>query len=544
MIALAALLLSTPLVPQAEDAGRLIPADATVLVRFDSLSALADLGNAFARAAGETARLDAGQILTAMQCPLDVAALDLGRPVWFAVAIDAAAPVPSMTWVAAVKDAPAARQLEADLQGGPFEPVFQGEFVGFSMRPGYVAADQANPLLAAMAPGLVSVHVDLGRLMQAFGPILDMGMQQARMQAESAVLEQETGGFDLAPLMESYFDGIDMVLASAQSLSLAVEHRGDRQALTSSLLVRAGSPLDGWESDTRVDLAHLAGYLHEQDSIQMVGAWDWADFQRRFGSFVEAALEAYPDELATQLGAIWDEQVALAGELLPGVAASVRFGSQGIEGVYALRARDPAKVIARMGEILAGIEAPESAFSFEPLESLEAGERTATRWRMRMDWDAFARLAPEDSGKLREIFEKTYGKELQVGMVTAGEDLVVLFGSDSSVRNAFEHGAPGRSLRPALARLLERSGGGTPSFAYILDLGRLTSSIGELVAAVSPDEAVPLPQGPMELGYWFSVRGALWSGGIETDLEQLRGFVRELRDLDEGEGLEDEADDR
>lgn len=544
MIALAALLLSTPLVPQAEDAGRLIPADATVLVRFDSLSALADLANAFASAAGETARLDAGQILTAMQCPLDVAALDLGRPVWFAVAIDAAAPVPSMTWVAAVKDAPAARQLEADLQGGPFEPVFQGEFVGFSMRPGYVAADQANPLLAAMAPGLVSVHVDLGRLMQAFGPILDMGMQQARMQAESAVLEQETGGLDLAPLMESYFDGIDMVLASAQSLSLAVEHRGDRQALTSSLLVRAGSPLDGWESDTRVDLAHLAGYLHEQDSIQMVGAWDWADFQRRFGSFVEAALEAYPDELATQLGAIWDEQVALAGELLPGVAASVRFGSQGIEGVYALRARDPAKVIARMGEILAGIEAPESAFSFEPLESLEAGERTATRWRMRMDWDAFARLAPEDSGKLREIFEKTYGKELQVGMVTAGEDLVVLFGSDSSVRNAFEHGAPGRSLRPALARLLERSGGGTPSFAYILDLGRLTSSIGELVAAVSPDEAVPLPQGPMELGYWFSVRGALWSGGIETDLEQLRGFVRELRDLDEGEGLEDEEDDR
>lgn len=544
MIALAALLLSTPLVPQAEDAGRLIPADATVLVRFDSLSALADLGNAFARAAGETARLDAGQILTAMQCPLDVAALDLGRPVWFAVAIDAAAPVPSMTWVAAVKDAPAARQLEADLQGGPFEPVFQGEFVGFSMRPGYVAADQANPLLAAMAPGLVSVHVDLGRLMQAFGPILDMGMQQARMQAESAVLEQETGGFDLAPLMESYFDGIDMVLASAQSLSLAVEHRGDRLALTSSLLVRAGSPLDGWESDTRVDLAHLAGYLHEQDSIQMVGAWDWADFQRRFGSFVEAALEAYPDELATQLGAIWDEQVALAGELLPGVAASVRFGSQGIEGVYALRARDPAKVIARMGEILAGIEAPESAFSFEPLESLEAGERTATRWRMRMDWDAFARLAPEDSGKLREIFEKTYGKELQVGMVTAGEDLVVLFGSDSSVRNAFEHGAPGKPLRPALARLLERSGGGTPSFAYILDLGRLTSSIGELVAAVSPDEAVPMPQGPMELGYWFSVRGALWSGGIETDLEQLRGFVRELRDLDEGEGLEDEEDDR
>lgn len=546
MIALAALLLSTPLPVQTEDAARLIPADATILVRFDSLSGLADLANSFVAAVGMEERLDAATMVAQMKCPLDASALDLGKPIWFAVAIDPAAPVPAMTWVAAVKDAVAAKRLQEELHGGPYDLLFQGEFVGFSMRPDYAAAAEPSPLVAAMAPGLVSLHVDLGALMQAFGPVLDMGLQQARMQMESTALEQETGGFDLAPLMESYFDGIEVALGSVQSLDVALERRGDRLAMTTSLLARPDSAMDGWESDVRVDLARLAGHLHEEDSLQMLGAWDWADFQRRFGSFIEAALDAYPPELSTQLGKVWDEQVALADELLPGVASSVRFGAQGVEGVYALRAKDPAKVVARLGEILASFTAPENVFSFEAQEPLVDGERRAVLWRMRMDWDALARLAPEDSDELKELFEKIYGSEALIGLVASADEVVVLFGTAASVREAFGRSGHPTPLRPALARLLERSGGGTPSFAYTFDFGRLMASMRDLMSVISPDEMPPMPGGPMEIGYWFSIRGALWSGGMETDLQQVRAFVKAMADLEEerrsGEGESEEEE--
>jgi hypothetical protein len=531
MLSFAPLLLALAPSLQDQDAAHLIPADAIVLLRLGSLQGLADIVTTVSTAAGEATGLDPAQILAGLQLPLDPSTLDLSKPIWMAVAIDPAAPVPALTWVAAVKDAVAAKRLESDLAGGPMAPVFQGDFVGFSMRAGYAVSETPSPLVAAMAPGLVSLHVDLAALVQAFGPIIDMGMKQARMEMEALPMDQS--GFDLAPMMEEYLDAIEALLDSAQSLDFALERRGERLAFSGSLLARAGSAMDGWESDARVDLATLAGHLDPLDSIQMLGAWDWAAMQRRLGSFVEAALDAYPEEMARQMTVLWDEQVAMADQFLPGVASSFHLDAQGVRGVYVLRAKDPALVIERLGAIMEGFTGPESMVSFERGEPLASGERHATLWRVNVSWDAFDELGEGEGQQARRFMEEFYGKELCLAMATNGPDQVVTYmGPEARVRAAFERGSGDSPTRPGLTRLLERAGSGAPSFVYLFDFGRLLGSVNQAIGAFAPGEAAVLPDLPLEFGNWFSIRGALWSAGVEADLGQIVRYVQAATQLE------------
>jgi len=544
LVALAALALASAPALAQDEAARLVPADAAVLVRFESVEGVLALVHAFDSLQEAPVPLDANLLLSGLGVLGDVSAVDAKHPLYFALSFDAKSMGPMQTWVVPTTDPVAYLKPVSEL-GALMPSASLGSYVGLSQNPGYAAAAAPSALATRLAPGLVSAHVDLGALMTLFGPMIQMGLTQAEQMIDTMPVDPNVP-IDVQPMMESYFAGLRVALDSAQGLDFAIERAGDHLGFSSAFTARAGSALDGWESPERIDLAALSGLVDPKSSGQMVLAVDWQAFMKRFGSFLDAAIDMYPAALADDLDRMLTAQEEVMALLQPGLAVDFDIGPDGIRAAYVLRSQKPAEVVAAVEKAVAGFTEKPGFLRMEGPARVTVEGLEARTWKMKIEIERLMdALQVEEPGMTvdgngvspspQAILDRLYGSDLRVGLVTKGEYVLLAIGNgdaflDAPVRRLNAPTAAG----PAVARLLQRSGGGTPSLVYHLDLGQGLGQIMNSVQSLVP--AFPgtftWPDQPLTLDAWGSIRGPVWSWGTSVSLAEILGFARAMRALD------------
>ncbi len=522
----------TAAAPSAGDASRLVPAEATIVVRLESVASLLDLVHVFGPLGGEpVASLDAATVLAGLQVPCDASAVDPRRPLFLAIALDPARPAPAMTWVLPIADT-RAFHASFDAAEGQVQQASVPGYIGLSTQAGYAASAAPNPLAARLRPGVVSAHADLATLIRMYRPLIDMGLRQL----ETAVYQDPDPGeqgLDLLPMMEWYAELLTTVVDSAEALDLACERQGDELALVFDFTALAGSELDGWESEQPIDVAPLLARLDTESMYQIALAADPVELWERSGDFFESMFGVYPEPLRSSLQELLDAQETLMELLLPGVALSGDLGPAGVRGVYLLRSARVDEFRARFETLASELAGPGSLFQLQDGRDLELDGLAARGWRVRIDLDVMRGMmegmqpdAPGVETELQEfeqVMQTIYGHDLHLGLAAGfgGGQLIalVLAGDEQELRDVLLGLATPRAPSPALACGLQRAGGSTPAYAYHFDLGRGLAAFSNLHGAPA------FANLPFAFDSWGSIHGRTWTWGLAMNTRELLAFA-------------------
>ena len=530
-LALLAVLAQTP------SPAALVPADATVLVRFESLQRLADLAAAFGELSPD-ATPAAGEFLPLLQYPGAAAAVDPAQPVFISVSFSPELPAPSLAWI--VPLLPGA-EAGIDNTEGVLSLHQEGNYLAVHARPGVERPGAPSALVAALEPGIVSVHVDLARLVELFRPLIDMGLRQGEMELASMESGEDVP-FDPEEMFEWFFDKAHETVDSAEALDLALGRKGSLLELRGRYRVKAGSAQVFGPVST-VPLASLAGHLDPTHPLQLVASGTWNDFMRPMADLVDVALEAYPEPLATDLGHVLELQRALSDVLLPGIAVSGDFTEEGIHVVYVLRAKDSARVMAGIQDMVLALDGGDGMIAVGPAEPLSVGGFEGRVLPVDMRIGAVQALAAssvgasepeaEELARMEEALHTIYGRHLRLALASRGEYVVmVLANNDALLRDDLA-----RLAKPALpaAKMLdlaEQVPAGSLGVAYHLDFGRMMSRMMSAMSGLL-DQPVPLLfDQEFSLDTWGGALDREYVGGVRLDIAELIAFGQKMASLE------------
>ena len=469
-------LCSFPLRPQADEAGRLLPADATVLVRIESTRAWNEFVRAFAPLGGEeTAKHDLQAVLDEMAdadvAPEDRPQVDPDGAMYLALSFDPAAGA-AFTFVAPVTNGRAFR-LHPTFTSGRQQTAQLGNLVGVSTTPGYAVSAAPSPLVGSLRPGLISVHVDLAKIIAAFRPLVDMGLHQAETAMDDVA--NEDMAFDLEPLMEAYLSGARTVIDSAESLDLTLTREGDE----------VGMRFDYTERGERValqqvtDVTPLLGYLDPASSAQMAFSGKWPQYVGLFEEFVEAVLEVYPEPLRSDMARMLDMQHEIEPLLAPGMVLGFDFGPQGMHASYVMRSDRPAELMAKLEEMIRSLDREDGFVRIGEAEPLALPNIQGRSWPFVIQYESLAQmikdmadaqdqLPHEAEHQFMESMRSIYGRDMRMAIAHKGALVAVCFGG-GRLRAEHRPRAPerARSARTEAARaLVENLEPGALGFVY------------------------------------------------------------------------------
>lgn len=532
---LAAALLPT-LAPQtaptpADAAARLIPADATIVIRADSVDGLLAL-------IGEVAPADTGElpppeaVLTEMGLPGDAGLVDTTRPVWIAYSMSAPMQPPQVTWVVAPRD--------ADVFAGSVEgqvgwaSIASGGYVGISQVQGYAELDKPAPAVAAMKPGLLAAHVELGTLIRSYRMFIDMGLANAEAQLDSMAMSEDPG-LPVGPLLELYVDLARDLVDSAEGLDLSVARHGASLAFESSLVTSEGSPMAAWGAGKPVDLRAWPGAVDAGASISMAFAGDWASIMDRMQPLLDASFAIYPESTRK----FFEDYMAACKPFMGLMGATYAGGEIGGKGMrlgYLIRSAKPAELVEAMSAVAQRFSGGEQAagVSIGAPEKVQVAGHDARRFRMDIDFEALAKSMGEElpagqAEKMAQAMTSLYGANgLQITLAPAQDAVIAAIGGDDAyAEQVLKAPATARGVPADLQHGLEAASGGSLGLVYRFDLGKLAEEIEALGAAMGQPagELDALPKTSLPITSWMAVRGRTWTSGMALDVQGLASFV-------------------
>lgn len=521
--------------PQADDAARIVPAEAAVLVRLESARALDELVHAFAPITGaDAARFELQVWLDSLasdeQAPDARPRLDPERPLYFALTLDPAGG-PSWTVAAPVVNGQPF-QLHATFGASTSQVV--GSYAALTSRPVFEASTAASALFAGLHPGLVSVRIDLAKLIATFRPLIEMGLAQAE-----GALDQLPAGdmpFDVQPLLEVYLEGARALLDSARTLDLALERRGERLTLAGTFTEEA----ERLGEVAQADVGPLLGLLDPASPVQFAFNGKWTDSLVLVEDFVDAAFQVYPEPLRTDMQRLFAQQRALDPLLAPGAVASFDLGPAGMRAGYFLRTREPEQLMSALEALMRTLDHEGGLVRIGAAERLLVDGLEARVLPAEIRYEALQSLLTQASPdgavgepeklhelqKLREGLQAIYGERMRMALAARGDLVAVCVApNDSELRAALARLAAPALPDARLVALAERIEPGALGLAYQLDFGRFAGRLADAMQVLVP-EALLFPDLDASLGFFGSLRGGTWSGGMTLSLAELAEFAR------------------
>ena len=524
--------------PAVDDAASLVPADAALLVRIESLNGLAELAQAFSELEPGQEPPSAAELLAGFAYPGPAANVDAARPLFLALSFRPDSPAPGLTWIVA---AASGSTLALDNSESALTLHTQGDYTAITNQPGAPRPSAASPLVAALPPGLVALHVDLAGLIQRFRPLIDMGLREAELQMAN-MPQQASMPFDMEGLFEWYFDRAHEIVDSAEALELGLAHDGRTLALRGTYRVKAGSPQVFAPLETTA-LAPFAGLIDPDAPLQMASNGRWTDLLAPMSGMMEVALEMYPEPFRSDMERALDLQRALADTYLPGFAMGADFTTEGVRMSYVLRAKDPARVLASFEEMFRFFDREDGLMSVGAAERLLVEGLEGRVFPLEIKPENMAKLfstlggdplvAEEASRAAQQAVETLYGRNLRCGIAARGELVAMVLGNNDSVLRAELE----RLVRPALpaAEMLALSDELPPGafgLAYRFDFGR---TMARMMTAMQGFPNLPFgvwPEQPFSLDMWAAALEREYSGGMRLDLDELVEFARSIRELE------------
>lgn len=513
----------------------LVPADAFALLRFQSLDELDRAMTALGRAANEPLPLNATTLLAGpLECPGPVQDVDRGRPIGIALSLPPGAAQPALTFLLPVADAKSyltrlprsTRKWAGERMGG---------YLALSQLDGYSAPTVPSSLAEGLPAGVLVARVDAEQLRRSFGPMVDMFVQEFRVQYSRQVRTDPLG----AKLFGSFPDQVEALVDSLQRVDALFALDGQRAEFAIEIALdpqstfgKPAAHADGFDT-------LLAQRLPEQAMLRALADIDLqsvAGFYR--GMFAVLGDDDLTRDMPPDARASFQALEAAVGrmdEIIPllgrqcGVAYD--FGTEGINACGFLSSPDPAKLAEAYGSVISDLmvllEQEARGFSVsDPLErSLGGVAFTESRFRVDPSKMGPKGLPAGRAKEMQDLFEGVYGKDgTRLSMGVSGNLLLLgANASDETLLRATGAASNAGAVDPLLARMSGASSGVWLEF----DIARLMGAFARLGPQPLPVDADDATLADLQLRVtsWGGARGSSWFGGISVDLDAVGRFV-------------------
>jgi general secretion pathway protein G len=519
------------------EALKLLPKDAEVIVRLESMDKLLALVNRFG-AAGGAPSFNAEQLVEDLGLPVFFQQIETGRPVWFAFAASPKSPAGAFTYVLPTRD-PQAFIAGLELEDEGLKALPAGGYVGLTNASEYSLATEPSQPAAKLRPGLLSAHANLATLIETYRQFIEMGLESW----ESAMdqMPASEGGPDMQPMFEAYTDLARDLIDSADGLDLALAENGPSLELAGSLSTLEGSPMAGWGAGTPVEIPPWPAQIDPNATLSMASAGDWALLMQRMKPLTEASVAMYPESMRGFMNECLASSQAIYSLMGPSFA-SFDLGEGGMRAGYVSVSEKPAELMHLVTSLMSKIPQGDESIgiSCSAPAPVSIDKLQAQRFRVKIDAESLAKawgdaqVVQPAVAELEESMARIWGKDgLDLTIATQPKSVAVALGGDEEfVRSVLvEHGPA--TVPPDLQRALAAVKGSNTAFIYRFDLGRLMQQMSELM----PSEAAPfslLSMGSLPMCTWGSIRGRVWSSGVSVDMESLLALVTAVADMEPG----------
>lgn len=513
----------------------LVPADAFALLRIESLDELDRAMTALGRVVNEPLPLDATVLLASkLQCPGPVQSIDHGRPLGIALSLPPGAPEPALTFVLPVADA------KAYLAGLPrstrrWAGERMGGYLALSQLDGYAAPAVPSTLTAQLPDGVLVARVDAERLKSSFGPLIDMFVQEFRVQYARELRRDPLAGKLAAGLPAALEDFID----AAQRLDFVCSLRGEHAEVSFELALDPASTLG--KPAARLDNfdAALAERLPERAMLRTVANLDLGGIVGFYGEmFAALSGDEFTQQLPPDARASFQALTAALGrldEIVPLLGRSCGlaydFTSEGLNACAFVASPEPARLAETYGSVVSDLMVllQQEARGFkvsEPVERVLGGIAfNESRFQVDPKQIGPKGLPPGRAKELEEVFAAVYGKDGTKLSLAAAGGLVVLGAnaSDPALLRAAGIERGPAAVDPGLARMH----GAQCGVWLQLDFARIAGLFAHLGDAPVPPEVndAALSALQFQISTWGGTRGSSWFGGVALELDALARFV-------------------
>lgn len=518
---IAGMLLAPSVALGQSDLEALIPQDAFFVARASSLGQLEDVSVALAEAfaAVETApSLTDGFLghLTSLRKDL---------PAAFAVSLRGGEMI--TTLILPTSDA-AGMRAQVDAAPDSATPIIRGAYVGFCDGSEYKGGGAA--FMRGFPAGTLAMRLDVAKLIEVYGPMIEMGLDQARMMIDEGLGAVPDTGMEMEAIMDLYFDAIDNFLLSAQILDVSTNLTDGEWTLEGALQVGPKSPMGRLASDTRCDLTSMARSIQgEGNVVSFVTGFNYGEVMEGYMELMDEIMSIYPEEMRAPLTGImkaYSESLKDAG---PSMGGAFNMDG-GMNFTYVMEATQPESVVADMRSIYSNKDWQNEMFNFDAPSDLTIDGVAGFQSRMHMDVQALVTEGLNDQN-LKPFMDAIYGPDgLPVWIGSTEKHLVITGGSNLNNRQQTLQRIkqPSASLSPGMDWALKAMGTSTPSMAMEMDivaaLRQLAPTLGSMGSAI-PTLPEDLPSSATFTEY-FVIDGPVWRGGLRLPLKPWAEFIR------------------
>ena len=487
----------------------LVPEGTIAWIRVASFDGLCDLADEFMLAtSGPESEMDFETALGLLPTKDLIAHLDRTRSLGLAFGFpDEASGEPRVTLMLPVTDRGAAIQALRTLPDAPQCFGIDDYVVATNLdeyRPGLGSAD----LTTSLPEGQIAGRVDAQALMQRFGPLLEMGLQQM----------VPAPGPGLEGLQATWANALLRAARAAESLDFAVGLEGGEVDFSLAFVALPDSQLDGLLPAGSGNLHDLARCLEEDDMVSMLIAIDSQTFQKQLMplyaklldvAVAEGELETAEQAVILEWGSFWP---LLGDSIVTSVKADGGFGA-----TYYFQPPDVASFRASLEASLRSLS------DHIPSVQVSGPEQGAVETTYRVDFgnavagegtrELFAGLFPSGTLTLR------LAERRGISVITLGDD-------ERAMSEALERIARVENALPeSLRYVLERVGDANPAFVARIDLASVVRDLAPLIAPDDQDRP-DFGEQPLHLTYYGGVDGRTWRLGFRTDLSQVGALFK------------------
>lgn len=502
----------------------LVPKGTVAFVQSPSLERAAKfvdrLASAFAPAGGQT--IDVAKLLAMIELPADAAAVDPARPVGVCLVLgEGGQPLPA--FLIPVRDADAFLKSLAK-PGSPMKGVAKGGYacIGFGAAPELPSAPAA--IAKGLPEGEISLRLDLKSLVEQFREQIDQGLDELEAQAGSASAAK-AGGFDPAPMMGAYMDGVRDVVDSAETLDIATRLEGDELELGFKLTNAEGSALAAFGSKEKTSVRALASLLDADSGMSALMGMDMTAMTKRFQPLFDAMPAAYPESMRPAMKQMFGHMSEFYGFMGTAQAVSMDFSDAGLRYRIYSRGGDPTKLL----EAYRSLAGAMPGFAISDVPQREVAGVKVSGVRLKIDIAALSKAVGEknvhetEQAEVEKMMERMFGKDGMLIQVATKDDtaLMVLGGDDDYLRASLGRISAKPSSPTLLARALQQVGDLNPCMIVHFDLGRMLDGLKSIVADMAPGGAADFPAIALGTTFWGGVDGRAWLGALDLNLSEI-----------------------
>jgi len=546
-----------------KDLQELLPADLGALVCFTSVeeldAQLADLVKALEEEDSEEVPDLTGWLTE--QLPRFDEIVDTGRPL--AVAIDFT-PVmmgqePYLTFVVPMKASFTERDsLGLDAPTSSF--AIQGDYVAVHTGPGFVPGGGIPGLAQNLAPGVMTANLDLEGLMLTYGPFIEMGLAAIPVGvAESDTMADGTVVSNPGMTQEeadALAEMIRTLTTSVKRLDLGFGAEGGRMAMTSRLDMMPDSPLAPGPQPDFEKALELTRLLPDGGNFLMAIAMDMGPQFEVFEDFYILNMRRESEKLGPEQGekyAAWFEQYLGSKDLWANpMAASYRFGDEGMIAHMALESKDAAGDLDQLVGLIEGLSEVGMGVTLHPVEVPEVDGIEVRSWTVEIATDEMmgftgSPTSPELSGMGRMQAEQMTAimQKIVPGLSLCSRgDYILIAADDDPARLTGMIQAAGQrrgAANPDAARVAKAAG---PGVAEIVsgDLMAVLTWVTEFMEEIDDEEWDTIKGNPIPFDGAYTIEGNRFGFTMNMDVSAMQDLIRALDEMDLDEGFDDDDD--